>query len=63
MTSPSPLTDADWPHEIDDLRDGFAGALNVYRLMAHHPALLRAWAICASMWCAVRSLRHSKARW
>lgn len=24
--------------------DGFAGGLNVYRTMAHHPALLRAWA-------------------
>jgi 4-carboxymuconolactone decarboxylase len=23
---------------------GFAGQLNVYRVMAHHPALLRAWA-------------------
>jgi len=23
---------------------GFAGKLNVYRVMAHHPALLRAWA-------------------
>ena len=39
-----PLSDADWPAEIYDLRDGFAGALNVYRAMAHHPALLRAWA-------------------
>jgi len=39
-----PLTDADWPPEIADLRAGFAGALNVYRTMAHHPALLRAWA-------------------
>ena len=39
-----PLTDAAWPAEIADLRDGFAGQLNVYRTMAHHPALLRAWA-------------------
>ena len=39
-----PLSDADWPRQISDLRDGFAGALNVYRTMAHHPALLRAWA-------------------
>lgn len=39
-----PLGDGDWPTEIADLRDGFAGALNVYRTMAHHPALLRAWA-------------------
>lgn len=40
----APLTDAAWPEDIADLRDGFAGALNVYRTMAHHPALLRAWA-------------------
>jgi len=26
------------------MRDGFAGRLNVYRTMAHHPALVRAWA-------------------
>ncbi|QGQ69451.1 carboxymuconolactone decarboxylase family protein [Halomonas sp. PA16-9] len=39
-----PISDADWPEEIPDLREGFAGALNVYRTMAHHPALLRAWA-------------------
>lgn len=45
MTSPCPpISDADWPADIADLRDGFAGALNVYRTMAHHPALLRAWA-------------------
>ena len=39
-----PLSDAEWPEEIADLRFGFAGALNVYRTMAHHPALLLAWA-------------------
>lgn len=45
MTSPCPpLSDADWPAAIADLRGGFAGALNVYRTMAHHPDLLRAWA-------------------
>jgi 4-carboxymuconolactone decarboxylase len=44
-TSPCPpLSDAQWPPCIDDLRTGFAGALNVYRTMAHHPDLLRAWA-------------------
>ncbi|MDP3339223.1 carboxymuconolactone decarboxylase family protein [Frigidibacter sp.] len=46
-TPPSPcppVTDADWPDSIADLREGFSGALNVYRTMAHHPALLRAWA-------------------
>ena len=39
-----PIADANWPEEIADLREGFAGALNVYRTMAHHPALLSAWA-------------------
>ncbi|MDQ1901831.1 carboxymuconolactone decarboxylase family protein [Paracoccus sp. WLY502] len=39
-----PLTDAEWPESLADLRGGFAGQLNVYRTMAHHPALVRAWA-------------------
>ena len=39
-----PLDDADWPEELADLRSGFAGRLNVYRVMAHHPALLGSWA-------------------
>lgn len=39
-----PISDADWPQEIADLSGGFAGQLNVYRTMAHDPALLRAWA-------------------
>lgn len=39
-----PLSDDDWPEEVADLLGGFAGALNVYRTMAHAPALLRAWA-------------------
>lgn len=39
-----PLSDALWPEAVADLRGGFAGRLNVYRVMAHHPALLRAWA-------------------
>ncbi|HEV7258051.1 MAG TPA: carboxymuconolactone decarboxylase family protein [Bosea sp. (in: a-proteobacteria)] len=44
-TSPCPpLSDADWPAQIAEMKDGFAGALNVYRTMAHHPALLKAWA-------------------
>jgi hypothetical protein len=44
-TSPCPpITDEDWPCEIADMKAGFAGSLNVYRTMAHHPALLRAWA-------------------
>ena len=39
-----PLSDADWPDAARDLLDGFAGRLNVYRVMAHHPDLLIAWA-------------------
>lgn len=37
------VTDANWPSEIEDMRAGFAGRLNVYRIMAHHPRLLRSW--------------------
>lgn len=45
MASPCmPITDEDWPAEIADMKAGFAGALNVYRTMAYHPALLKAWA-------------------
>ncbi|SMX41821.1 carboxymuconolactone decarboxylase family protein [Maliponia aquimaris] len=40
----SPIADAAWPESVADMRAGFAGALNVYRVMAHHPDLLRAWA-------------------
>lgn len=39
-----PLTDDQWPENIAALRNGFAGRLNVYRVMAHHPDLLAAWA-------------------
>lgn len=39
----SPIPDHDWPDQIVDMLTGFAGGLNVYRTMAHHPALLRAW--------------------
>lgn len=38
-----PLADAEWPAIVADMLPGFAGGLNVYRTMAHHPALLRAW--------------------
>ena len=45
MISPCPpISDADWPESIAEMKTGFAGALNVYRTMAHHPALLKAWA-------------------
>lgn len=39
-----PLPDEAWPKQIQDMLAGFAGGLNVYRVMAYHPALLRAWA-------------------
>jgi 4-carboxymuconolactone decarboxylase len=38
-----PLSDAAWPAEAERLRSDFAGKLNVYRVMAHNPALLLAW--------------------
>lgn len=40
----APLPDTAWPAETADMLSGFAGRLNVYRTMAHHPALLRSWA-------------------
>lgn len=45
MTEPqlSPLPADAWPEALADLKDAFAGQLNVYRTMAHHPALVRAW--------------------
>ncbi|MEJ0022518.1 MAG: carboxymuconolactone decarboxylase family protein [Alphaproteobacteria bacterium] len=39
-----PISEAAWPPELADMAQGFAGKLNVYRTMAHHPALVRAWA-------------------
>ena len=39
-----PLTDADWPEELLHFQGEFAGKLNVYRIMAHNPSLLHAWA-------------------
>lgn len=38
-----PLTDSEWPSSAEHLREGFSGQLNVYRVMAHNPALLCAW--------------------
>jgi alkylhydroperoxidase family enzyme len=40
----APLSAAAWPDVLADLEDAFAGQLNVYRTMAHHPALVQAWA-------------------
>jgi 4-carboxymuconolactone decarboxylase len=38
-----PLSDEAWPAAAERLRSDFAGKLNVYRVMAHNPALLLAW--------------------
>ncbi|QXT41070.1 carboxymuconolactone decarboxylase family protein [Gymnodinialimonas ceratoperidinii] len=40
----APLSASAWPDVLADLENGFAGQLNVYRTMAHHPALVQAWA-------------------
>src|ERR1700748_3570122 len=39
----APLSDAQWPDSLAHLKDAWAGRLNVYRTMAHHPALVIAW--------------------
>ncbi|RXJ69055.1 carboxymuconolactone decarboxylase [Veronia nyctiphanis] len=39
----APIPDTAWPAEITSLKEGFAGKLNVYRVMAHHPRLLESW--------------------
>lgn len=46
MTSPPcpPIRDADWSEAIAGMKAGVPGALNVYRTIARHPALLQAWA-------------------
>lgn len=38
-----PIDDFCWPESISRLRTDFAGSLNIYRVMAHHPELLTAW--------------------
>ena len=38
-----PIGDEDWPPALEAMRGSFATSLNVYRVMAHHPALLAAW--------------------
>lgn len=39
-----PLADESWPERLAPFKDSFATRLNVYRVMAHHPELLAAWA-------------------
>lgn len=39
-----PLPSETWPAELSELRGSFAEQLNIYKTMAHHPALLQSWA-------------------
>ena len=39
-----PIQDDAWPQSAEEMKGGFATQLNVYRTMAHNPALLTAWA-------------------
>ncbi|MBD0417202.1 carboxymuconolactone decarboxylase family protein [Oryzicola mucosus] len=39
-----PLPSEQWPDALEHLKGSFAEQLNVYRVMAHNPALLSAWA-------------------
>ena len=39
-----PLNHTNWPESLTHMADGFASKLNVYRVMAHNPALLCSWA-------------------
>ena len=38
-----PVDPSTWPQTIAGLTDGFAGQLNVYKVMANNPGLLAAW--------------------
>jgi hypothetical protein len=59
----APLGDGDWPEEVADLRDGFAGRLDVYRVMARHPALLQALGRrCGNMSCSTPRWGRSGAK-
>ena len=40
----APIMENKWPSELNDMKSTFADKLNIYRTMAHHPSLLRAWA-------------------
>ncbi len=39
----APIADAHWPEALGDCAGTFATDLNVYRVMARHPPLLRSW--------------------
>ena len=38
-----PLKPEDWPDELEDIRSFLGNPLNVQNMLAHHPALMKAW--------------------
>jgi len=38
-----PLQSDDWPDELAEIRSFLGNPLNIQNMMAHHPALLKAW--------------------
>ncbi len=38
-----PLESAKWPAELDDIHTFLDRPLNIHNIMAHHPALMKAW--------------------
>jgi alkylhydroperoxidase family enzyme len=43
LTTLAPLPPADWDESLHEIRDRLGRPLNIHSLMAHHPALFRAW--------------------
>lgn len=38
-----PLDPDNWPDELDEIRSYLGNSLNIQSMMAHHPALMKAW--------------------
>ena len=38
-----PLAPDDWPNELFEIRNFLGTPLNIHNVMAHHPALMKAW--------------------
>ncbi len=38
-----PLDSVDWPDELEEIRAFLGNPLNIHNMMAHHPALMKAW--------------------
>jgi alkylhydroperoxidase family enzyme len=41
--APYPLSEAEWPEELNDIRSYLGKPLNIHNIMAHHPELMKAW--------------------